>query len=71
MLGCRGKVQREGDATHVIAEYLSDLSADLKAVADLDRAFTIKPSSIGNGTWFFGLQSSTHNTATRRLVPAA
>ena len=39
MLGCRGKVQREGEVTHVIAEHLVDLSGELRRVSKLDQPF--------------------------------
>ena len=32
MLGCRGRVQREGDVIHVVAEQLEDLSDLLRSV---------------------------------------
>ena len=43
MLGCRGKVQREGDVIHVIAEYVIDLTKDLKQVSGLDTPFPLIP----------------------------
>ena len=48
MLGCRGKVQREGEVTHVIAEHLVDLSGDLRRVSELDRPFRW-PAGRGDG----------------------
>ena len=39
MLGCRGKVQREGEVIHVIAEHLVDLSGELRRVSKLDQPF--------------------------------
>jgi error-prone DNA polymerase len=46
MLGCRGKVQRAGDVTHLIVEQVSDLSDDLRRVSDLDMAL---PVTTGRG----------------------
>jgi error-prone DNA polymerase len=36
MLGCRGKVQREGDVIHLVAEHLIDLSAELRRIGDME-----------------------------------
>jgi error-prone DNA polymerase len=47
MIGCRGKVQREGEVIHVIAEHLTDLSALLRRVGERDEAF---PLPHGRGT---------------------
>ncbi len=38
MLACHGKVQREGDVLHVIADRLEDLSGLLRSVGDRERA---------------------------------
>lgn len=38
MLACHGKVQREGDVLHVIADRLEDLSRLLRSVGDRERA---------------------------------
>jgi error-prone DNA polymerase len=43
MLGCRGKVQRASDVTHLIVEQLVDLTADLRTVSGLDGAFPLVP----------------------------
>ena len=37
MLACRGKVQREGEVIHVIADHLTDLSALLRSVGGAGR----------------------------------
>jgi hypothetical protein len=34
MIGCRGRLQREGGVTHLIAEHFLDLSHLLRSVAD-------------------------------------
>jgi hypothetical protein len=41
MVGCRGKVQREGEVIHVIAEHLTDLSGLLGGVGERDEAFPL------------------------------
>src|SRR5215204_4750621 len=41
MIGCRGKVQREGQVIHVIAEHLTDLSALLGAVGEREEVFPL------------------------------
>jgi len=38
MLACHGKVQREGDVIHVVADRLEDLSGLLRSVGDRERA---------------------------------
>jgi len=43
LLGCRGKVQREGDVIHLIVEALADLSADLKRLSGLNALFPLQP----------------------------
>jgi error-prone DNA polymerase len=50
MLGCLGRVQREGDVIHVVAEKLLDLSALLRGVGTQDDAFTPEfPVRTGRG----------------------
>src|SRR5215216_2467356 len=41
MIGCRGRVQREGQVIHVIAEHLIDLSALLGGVGEREKVFTL------------------------------
>ena len=41
MIGCRGKVQREGEVVHVIAEHLTDLSGLLGQVGERDEPFRL------------------------------
>ena len=36
LIGCRGRLQREGDVTHLVAEHILDLSDLLRSVADRD-----------------------------------
>ncbi len=43
MLACRGKLQREGEVIHVIAEHLTDLSGLLRGVGQRDEPFPITP----------------------------
>ena len=41
MIGCRGKVQREGQVIHVIADHLIDLSGLLGAVGERNAIFPL------------------------------
>ena len=41
MLACRGKVQREGEVIHVIADHLTDLSALLRSVGQRGEDFPL------------------------------
>ena len=41
MIGCRGRVQREGQVIHVIAEHLVDLSGLLGAVGEREEVFPL------------------------------
>jgi error-prone DNA polymerase len=42
MIGCRGKVQREGDVIHLIAEHLIDLTDLLNSVGSRDETFPLR-----------------------------
>ena len=46
MIACRGRVQKEGEVTHVIADHLTDLSRLLHSVSGRDDPF---PWSLGRG----------------------
>jgi error-prone DNA polymerase len=50
MLGCRGRLQKEGDVIHVIAEHLTDLSDLLVSVGGRDDAFPIGYGRSGQPT---------------------
>ena len=41
MIACRGKLQREGEVIHVIAEHLTDLSGLLRSVGERDEEFPL------------------------------
>jgi error-prone DNA polymerase len=41
MVACRGRVQREGEVIHVIAEHLDDLSGLLRDVGARDERFPL------------------------------
>jgi error-prone DNA polymerase len=41
MIGVRGKVQREGEVVHIVAQHLADLSSDLASVGARDAAFPL------------------------------
>ena len=42
MIACHGRVQREGEVTHVITDRLEDLSDLLRSVGDLDQSFPMR-----------------------------
>lgn len=42
MVACHGRVQREGEVTHVITDRLEDLSELLRSVGERDEAFPIR-----------------------------
>ena len=42
MIGCRGRLQKEGGVIHVIAEHLIDLSHLLRSVGDRDQPFPVE-----------------------------
>jgi error-prone DNA polymerase len=42
MIGCRGRLQKEGGVTHVIAEHIVDLSHLLRSVSDRDQPFQVE-----------------------------
>ncbi|MDQ0333479.1 DNA polymerase III alpha subunit [Mesorhizobium sp. YL-MeA3-2017] len=46
MIGVRGRVQREGEVVHLVAQRITDLSAELASAGDRDIAF---PLSHGRG----------------------
>jgi len=48
MLVCRGRVQREGDVIHVVAEQLDDLSDLLRSVGNRQQPFPV-PHGRGDG----------------------
>jgi error-prone DNA polymerase len=41
LLACRGRVQREGEVIHLIAEHLIDLSGLLRSVGERDEPFPV------------------------------
>ncbi|MEZ0170725.1 error-prone DNA polymerase [Microvirga sp. TS319] len=59
MIGCRGRFQREGDVTHLIAEHFIDLSDLLRSVADRDGELRLRSgrgdeARIGTRDWARG-----------------
>jgi error-prone DNA polymerase len=50
MIACRGKLQREGEVIHVIAEHLTDLSGLLRSVEERDEEFPV-PHGRGDEAW--------------------
>jgi error-prone DNA polymerase len=49
MIAVQGRIQREGDVVHLVANHLTDLSADLAGVGDRDSSF---PLPHGRGDEF-------------------
>ena len=49
MIGVQGRVQREGDVVHLVANQLTDMSAELAAVGERDGDF---PTPHGRGDEF-------------------
>ncbi len=43
MIACRGRLQRDGGVTHLIAEHLMDLSPLLRSLSNRDDAFLVQP----------------------------
>ncbi|TCP80683.1 error-prone DNA polymerase [Rhizobium sp. PP-CC-2G-626] len=41
MMAINGRIQREGEVVHLVAQQLFDLSGDLSALADMDAAFRV------------------------------
>ena len=48
LLACRGRVQREGDVIHVVAEQLEDLTPLLRSVGNREQPFPV-PRGSGDG----------------------
>jgi len=42
MIGCYGKLQREGEVMHVVVERLADFSGMLRSVGSCDEAFVVR-----------------------------
>lgn len=42
MIGCRGRLQKEGGVIHVIAEHIVDLSHLLRSIGDRDQPFEVE-----------------------------
>ena len=41
LLACRGRVQRDGEVIHLIAEHLIDLSGLLRSVGEREESFSV------------------------------
>jgi error-prone DNA polymerase len=50
MVACHGRVQREGEVTHVITDRLEDLSDLLRAVGEMESAFPLRHGRGDGGT---------------------
>jgi len=55
LIGVKGRVQREGEVIHIVAQHLTDLSAELASVGSRDAAF---PLPHGRGDAFYHSPSS-------------
>jgi len=55
MVGCRGRVQREGDVIHLVAERLDDLTPLLRSVRNRDEVWLSQPAPGNNGVCDNGL----------------
>jgi error-prone DNA polymerase len=49
MIAVQGRIQREGEVVHLVAQHLTDLSAELAGVGDRDESF---PLPHGRGDEF-------------------
>ncbi|WP_439616248.1 error-prone DNA polymerase [Shinella sp.] len=67
MLGVNGKIQREGDVVHLVAQRLFDFSADLGSLSDRDAAF---PLRHGRGDEFSRGGGPDPRDAPKPAVPA-
>ncbi len=47
MIAINGRIQREGDVVHLVAQQLFDLSGDLSGLADRDTTFR-RPTGRGD-----------------------
>ncbi|TWA90413.1 hypothetical protein FBZ96_11583 [Bradyrhizobium stylosanthis] len=53
MMAVRGRIQREGDVVHLVAQRITDLSADFASVGSRDAAFPLPHGScdqVRNGS---------------------
>ena len=64
MIGCRGRVQREGQVVHLVAEHLIDHSDLLRTVGTRDEAFPL-PHGRGDEA-AAGLSSATRHSGAKR-----
>ncbi|MEA2791080.1 MAG: error-prone polymerase, partial [Acetobacteraceae bacterium] len=65
MIACRGKLQREGEVIHVIAEHLTDLSALLRSVGERDD----KPFPLPHGRGDDAKRDSTPDSREKVVSP--
>jgi error-prone DNA polymerase len=71
MIACRGRFQREGGVTHLVAEHLIDLSDMLRTVGDRDEAFSMQAgrgdeAKVGTREW---VQRGPREQAARVAAP--
>jgi error-prone DNA polymerase len=67
MMAINGRIQREGEVIHLIAQQLFDLSSDLSGFADHDKAFKLP---TGRGDEFAHGSPSSPDTRERAVVKA-
>jgi error-prone DNA polymerase len=65
MLGCRGKVQREGEVIHLVAEHLIDLSVELRRIGELEGSFNL-PTGRGDQVTHSGRPDQRERTGFHR-----
>ena len=69
MIACHGKVQREGEVTHVITDRLEDLSDLLRSVGERDEAFPLTHGR-GDGATHPGARDPARRAGRRTGWPA-
>src|SRR3546814_8995736 len=67
MFAVRGRVQREGEVVHLVAQRLTDLSADLASVGDRDAAFPL-PHGRGDEFHHGSPRSEEHTSELQSLM---
>jgi hypothetical protein len=48
MFAVQGRIQREGDGVHLVAQHLTDLSAELAGVGESDDGFRCRTDAATN-----------------------
>ena len=75
MIGCRGRVQREGDVIHLVAEHMIDLSDLLRSVGDREEPFPCRTDAATRPSMGGALIPKWHRhwryKASRHLCPGS